>query len=234
MISRMRKILSLIGGGMTKDWRVTTFVALATFAGAANFLKLVTGPITFDRVFTVLFWLFLDVFCLIFKSKSFLYIIEMSCIVLCAIDEYSYRSIGIFLLMIYVLTKTKIQRLICFVLIGVTTMISYSITGGNLIDVFAIVLQFIFATFCFYGFVYTRVKDMNYHSKLVYTDDENVVLHALATQDKSQKEVAYELGMQMHEVTYMLNKIKRRNHIVTTDMLLRLYAVELSKRTGTA
>ena len=48
----------------------------------------------------------------------------------------------------------------------------------------------------------------------------------MATQDKLQKEVAYELGLSNTELARMLAVIRRRNNIATTDMLLRLYAVE--------
>lgn len=228
MKSRITHFLHQASGGLTKDLKLTSIVALCIFATIATTIKILLIQ-KYILLYIPVLWFLLGITCYVLKNKYFLFFVMFIALFISFTDLYSYREMGIFFLMIYVLTKTRRQRIACFSLVGVSSMISYSLQGGNLIDTFAILIQFAFASFCYYGFIYIRVADMDHHSKLIYTDEERVILHALATQDKLQKEVAYELGMTVPEITYILNRIKKKNSISTTDMLLRLYAIEASK-----
>lgn len=201
-------------------------VALSFFAGTDNIFNLFIKSHEPLEIATVFIWYGIGVLFIVFKNRMFFPFILSASLLIVLIDQYSYRSIGIFLLMIYVLQRSKVKRLLSFASIFLTAMVSYSMIGGNLIDVFALFIQWVFATFCYYGFIFLRVEDMGRTGKLIYTSEEREVLHALATQDKLQKEVAYELGLSNTELARMLAVIRRRNNIATTDMLLRLYAVE--------
>lgn len=209
-----------------KDWRIKSFVILAVFASITSLIKIIIFGI-FSDFYIPIFWIVLCLFTL-FKGFGFFYYLMLLFYILVVVTNSGngYSNLGIFVLMIMILGKTKIKQVVGISLILVVSIMVCSIVESNMINIFAIAIQFVFALFCYYGFIYIRVQDLPYHSKLIYTADERIVLHALATQDKSQKEVAYELDMSVSEITYVLNKIKKKNSISTTDMLLRLYAIE--------
>lgn len=231
MKSRMRQILHLISGGIkSKDITVLTFTALFFIMGAVTLFKILFISKHYYAIYNPVISFSVCFLILKYDKKIFPFVFWLLSICICLFShETYYNSLAIFIVMILITSNNRRSRnflLASLIVFGVSVA---SFNDDNIINIFAILIQFAFASFCYYGFIYIRVADISHCSKLIYTDEERVVLHALATQDKSQKEVAYELGMQIHEVTYILNRVKRKNRINTTDMLLRLYAIEISK-----
>lgn len=231
MKSRMRQILRRAFGGQNKllDWRTFCFAILAIIACIANLLHIIIINHEYCDLYIPVIWFIAFVYILIKGNKAFYEIFLIFGIFTIISDKQGYKSLSLFILILSVLTKNKNKQYATTIILTVITIIACSVYQLNMMNIFAVLFQTLFGIFVYYGFIYIRVADISNCSKLIYTDEERVVLHALATQDKSQKEVAYELGMQIHEVTYILNRVKRKNRINTTDMLLRLYAIEITK-----
>lgn len=227
MKSKIQKVPHLISGGNIRDLKIIFIMALFFILSALNIFRAIFILRNYETIANAIICFIITVIVFILKNDSYPIIFFLSSVSICFLShETYYNSLSIFIIMIYVTSKNKFIRNILLFLLLIIGLLIASINQENIIDIFAIIIQFVFALFCYYGFIYIRVKDISYHSKLIYTEEERIILHALATQDKSQKEVAYELHISIPEMTYILNKIKKKNSISTTDMLLRLYAIE--------
>ena len=229
--SIMTSLLKVFGGlkNNLKDWRVLLFSMLALFASIANYIKCLFPFALYSKLYIPTLWLLIAILIMATGTRSFYYIVLLISSIIVVTDEYGYRSLSIFILMLFVLSKNKKQLALSMSSIIVCFIISLSTMHRNLIEIANLTIQAGFAAFCYYGFIYTSSKAFGCKSKMQYTDKEYRVMYALATQDKTQKEICYELGISGADMARTLASAREKNGYTTNDMLLRQFAVELYK-----